>query len=185
MTRNARVSLAKKVAVGLLSFVTVAAVAFAFFGRGPEAGSITPGKGGSSKTDSSEQSGRSNDTPGSASSANDDVEPSRAPSKTTASSVRSTIPSPTNRPAAGSSGGSGIPLVDDATEVVEGVADQLGETVDGVTDALDDAGTDLETVTEDVLELVEDGVPLEEAVDTVLDLLPLPSLPPIVPIPLP
>jgi ABC-type transporter Mla subunit MlaD len=91
--------------------------------------------------------------------------------------------------------------VDDAKDAVADVADQLDETVDTVTDvvdeiagqlglddsavagALDDAGTDLEAVTQDVLDLVDQGVPLDEAVDQVLGQLPVASAPPIVPLP--
>jgi ABC-type transporter Mla subunit MlaD len=68
--------------------------------------------------------------------------------------------------------------VETVTDVVDELADQLGvgETADDLTGALDAAGTDLETVTEDVLALVEQGVPLEDAVDQVLGQLPLSSL---------
>ncbi|MEX2538232.1 MAG: hypothetical protein WD646_06240 [Actinomycetota bacterium] len=58
-----------------------------------------------------------------------------------------------------------------ADAAVDEIANQLGEAVETVEGTLGELGVDLDVVTDDVLDLVEQGIPLEEAVDQVLGLL--------------
>jgi len=194
-TEARRNSTARKIALAIGAAVVAGVFAFALIGGGPP--STAGGAPGSSESDRSSEGttvGGSTDSRDS-STDQDDGGASGTNENPTATNPRSSSSSSQGAGGGGSTSG-GSPggssdssptdpvggVVDDIKELTDSVvgeiADQLGETVDTVGGTLGGSGVDLDAVTEDVLDLVEQGVSLEDAVDQVLGLLALPAADP-------
>jgi ABC-type transporter Mla subunit MlaD len=158
-----------QIVLGVLVGATLAVAAFAFMGRG-DADEPKAGQQATERADESVDRTVSAPRSGSGSS----EQSSSATSNTTKSST--TSKSSGSQPASGSSSnttttstGGGADSAEGSDDVIGEIADQLGSPIGQLDDALADAGVDVDDVANDVVELVGDGVPLEEAVDQVLD----------------
>jgi hypothetical protein len=169
------------VASAVGAVIVVAVALFVAYGRSP---AVPDANSRSSGVLDSQRSGPSSAGRGAATRESSDT--STSPSSDSGKTPGDTATERTSS-ASGSDGApvasNGLPVPTDvpaavgqlADQVVSEIADQLGETVGAVGGALDSVGADLDTVTNDVVELVNQGVPLEDAVNQVLGQ--LPSLP--------